>query len=66
MALLLLSLGVGAVPDFITTHVNRPANEIRVGYLNDAAGPFAGGAVPGSVYPDGFAAASFAVKSPAC
>ncbi len=42
MALLLLSLGVGAVPDFITTHVNRPANEIRVGYLNDAAGPFAG------------------------
>lgn len=42
MALLLLSLGVGAVPDFITAHVNRPANEIRVGYLNDAASPHTG------------------------
>lgn len=42
MALLLLSLGVGAVPDFITNHVSRPAAEVRIGYLDDAAGPYAG------------------------
>lgn len=42
MALLLLSLGVGAVPDFITTHLDRPADRISIGYLNDAAGPFGG------------------------
>lgn len=40
--MLLLSLGVGAVPDFIADHVNRPAGEVRIGYLNDAARPYAG------------------------
>lgn len=41
MNLLLLSLGIGAVPGFIASHVHRPADEIRVGYVNDAAGPYA-------------------------
>lgn len=42
MNLLLLSLGVGAVPDFIAEHVNRPAPAVRIGYLNDAASPYPG------------------------
>ena len=42
MPLLLLSLGVGAVPTFVSAHVNRPADEIRIGYLNDAAQPHSG------------------------
>ncbi|MBB1026174.1 type 1 glutamine amidotransferase-like domain-containing protein [Dietzia sp. DQ11-38-2] len=42
MNLLLLSLGVGAVPDFLAEHVNRPAPVVRIGYLNDAASPYAG------------------------
>lgn len=42
MNLLLLSLGVGAVPDFIAEHVNRPAPAVRIGYLNDAASPYEG------------------------
>lgn len=42
MALLLLSRGVGAVPDFVSTHVPRPSSDIRIGYLNDAAAPYAG------------------------
>ncbi|RBP64260.1 dipeptidase E [Brevibacterium sanguinis] len=42
MRLLLLSLGVGAVPDFISAQVGRPAAEVRIGYLDDAAGPFSG------------------------
>ncbi|MGB3481005.1 MAG: Type 1 glutamine amidotransferase-like domain-containing protein [Mycobacterium sp.] len=42
MPLLLLSLGVGAVPEFIATHVHRPATEVRIGYLNDAALPHVG------------------------
>ncbi|WP_216693352.1 Type 1 glutamine amidotransferase-like domain-containing protein [Dietzia psychralcaliphila] len=42
MNLLLLSLGVGAVPDFIAEHVARPAPAVRIGYLNDAASPYAG------------------------
>ncbi|SJM58033.1 Type 1 glutamine amidotransferase-like domain-containing protein [Gulosibacter sp. 10] len=37
MNLLLLSLGAGAVPGFIASCVDRPAAEVRVGYLNDAA-----------------------------
>lgn len=41
MHLLLLSLGVGAVPGFIASHVRRPAEEIRVGYVDDAARPYA-------------------------
>ncbi|MDX2357924.1 Type 1 glutamine amidotransferase-like domain-containing protein [Dietzia sp. PP-33] len=44
MNLLLLSLGVGAVPDFVAQHVNRPAPAVRIGYLNDAASPYAGAA----------------------
>ncbi|MFF1946447.1 Type 1 glutamine amidotransferase-like domain-containing protein [Rhodococcus qingshengii] len=42
MPLLLLSLGVGAVPAFVSAHINRPADEIRIGYLNDAAHPYSG------------------------
>lgn len=42
MALLLLSLGIGAVPGFIADTVERPAAEIRIGYLDDAAQPYAG------------------------
>lgn len=42
MHLLLLSLGVSAVPDFITNHVGRAIEEVRVGYLNDASSPYAG------------------------
>ncbi|OLT34747.1 peptidase S51 dipeptidase E [Rhodococcus sp. CUA-806] len=42
MHLLLLSLGVGAVPEFIAAHTDRPADEVRIGYLNDAARPYAG------------------------
>lgn len=40
MHLLLLSLGVGAVPEFIAAHTDRPADEIHIGYLNDAARPY--------------------------
>lgn len=42
MPLLLLSLGVGAVPGFIANHVDRPPGEVRVGYLDDAARPHSG------------------------
>lgn len=42
MHLLLLSLGVGAVPEFVSAHVTRPAGEVVVGYLHDAARPYAG------------------------
>ena len=42
MNLLLLSLGVGAVPAFLAAHVPRPARELRIGYINDAAAPYAG------------------------
>ncbi|EYT61981.1 peptidase S51 dipeptidase E [Dietzia sp. UCD-THP] len=42
MNLLLLSLGVGAVPALLAEHVNRPAPAVRIGYLNDAASPYAG------------------------
>ncbi|PAY21724.1 peptidase S51 dipeptidase E [Dietzia natronolimnaea] len=42
MNLLLLSLGVGAVPAFLTERVNRPAPAVRIGYLNDAASPYEG------------------------
>ena len=42
MALLLLSRGVGAVPDFISSHIPKPTDDIRIGYLNDAAAPYAG------------------------
>lgn len=40
MNLLLLSLGTGAVPGFIETRVQCPAEQVRLGYLNDAAAPF--------------------------
>ncbi|MEN4904581.1 Type 1 glutamine amidotransferase-like domain-containing protein [Luteimonas sp. TWI1416] len=42
MRLLLLSLGTGALPDFIADHVGRPASTVRLGYLDDAARPYAG------------------------
>ncbi|NMM92429.1 peptidase S51 dipeptidase E [Rhodococcus sp. SRB_17] len=42
MHLLLLSLGIGAVPDFVSANVKRPTGEVLVGYLNDAARPYAG------------------------
>lgn len=44
MNLVLLSLGVGAVPDFIAEHVARPEPAVRIGYLNDAASPYSGAA----------------------
>ncbi|MDI9900068.1 Type 1 glutamine amidotransferase-like domain-containing protein [Rhodococcus sp. IEGM 1409] len=42
MPLLLLSLGIGAVPDFISTHIDRVPGEINIGYLNDASLPYSG------------------------
>lgn len=42
MRLLLLSLGVGAVPGFVAAHVDRPIDQVRMGYLNDAARPYPG------------------------
>lgn len=42
MHLLLLSLGDGAVPAFLSTHVKQPIEKARIGYLNDAARPLAG------------------------
>lgn len=41
MRLLLLSLGDGAVPDFLSTNVKHPTEKARVGYLNDASRMFA-------------------------
>ena len=41
MHLLLLSLGDGAVPDFLSTHVKQPIEQARIGYLNDASRLFA-------------------------
>lgn len=40
MPLLLLSLGVGAVPDFVDRHTDRGDGPVRVGYLDDAARPY--------------------------
>ncbi|SCY75826.1 dipeptidase E [Rhodococcus erythropolis] len=42
MPLLLLSLGIGAVQDFISTHVDREPGEINIGYINDASLPYSG------------------------
>ncbi|WP_129658439.1 Type 1 glutamine amidotransferase-like domain-containing protein [Rothia halotolerans] len=42
MNLLLLSLGIGAVPGFISSRLGRPAGEVRIGYVDDAAAPHAG------------------------
>ncbi|MDV8006955.1 Type 1 glutamine amidotransferase-like domain-containing protein [Rhodococcus sp. IEGM 1318] len=42
MPLLLLSLGIGAVQDFISTHVDRVPGEIDIGYINDASLPYSG------------------------
>lgn len=42
MHLLLLSLRVGAVPDFVASRVDRTGKEVRIGYLDDAARPYAG------------------------
>lgn len=42
MSLLLLSLGVGAVPNFIAANVRSSAAGIRIAYLDDAARPYAG------------------------
>lgn len=42
MDLLLLSHGVGAVPDFLAVRVDRLAGRIRFGHLDDAAIPLSG------------------------
>lgn len=40
MNLLLLSLGAGALPEFLAKNVGIPAERMRLGYLNDAVLPF--------------------------
>lgn len=42
MHLLLLSLGIGALPGFLADRVGEPADRIRLGYLDDAALPYRG------------------------
>lgn len=42
MRLLLLSLGVGAVPDFLSAHGPFRAGNPRIGYVRDAARPYEG------------------------
>lgn len=42
MHVLLLSLGVGAVPGFIADRVARASHDVRIGYLDDATRPFEG------------------------
>lgn len=37
MKLLLLSWGAGAVPEFLARHVDRPAEQLRIGMIDDAA-----------------------------
>ncbi|WP_353116126.1 Type 1 glutamine amidotransferase-like domain-containing protein [Microbacterium sp.] len=38
MPLLLLSLGAGALPEFLSAHLDRAVSGARIGYLGDAAG----------------------------
>lgn len=40
MRLLLLSWGIGALPEFLDTAVDRSRADLRLGYLNDAALPY--------------------------
>lgn len=42
MNLLLLSWGIGALPEFLTARTGKAPADVRLGYLNDAALPYAG------------------------